>query len=98
MSGRKVRSTGTERPTRLIFMATENLLGQEAATTTVAAAEGFFRKLLNRTEAVHEVVNWGRRWSFFQYPFVTACCGMEYMATAGPRYDYARFGAELPRF
>ena len=23
---------------------------------------------------------------------------MEYMATAGPRYDYSRFGAELPRF
>src|SRR5262249_27002578 len=37
-------------------------------------------------------------WSLFSYPFVTACCGMEYMATAASRYDIARFGAEFPRF
>lgn len=44
------------------------------------------------------VVNWGRRWSIFQYPFVTACCGMEYMSYMCSHYDPARFGAELPRF
>ncbi len=44
------------------------------------------------------VVNWARKFSLFQYPFVTACCGMEYMATACSRYDIARFGAEIPRF
>ena len=79
-------------------MTKERLLGNEATTTTVEAAEGFFRRLLNRNDKIQSVVNWGRKWSFFQYPFVTACCGMEYMAAAGPRYDYARFGAELPRF
>jgi NADH-quinone oxidoreductase subunit B len=79
-------------------MSTESLLGNEAVVTRVDEATGFFRRLLNKTELVHNAVNWGRRWSFFQYPFVTACCGMEYMATAGPRYDYSRFGAELPRF
>jgi NADH-quinone oxidoreductase subunit B len=42
--------------------------------------------------------NWARKFSLFQYPFVTACCGMEFMATAGPKYDLARFGAEFPRF
>ncbi|MCB9666931.1 MAG: NADH-quinone oxidoreductase subunit NuoB [Myxococcales bacterium] len=41
---------------------------------------------------------WARKYSLFQYPFATACCGMEFMATAGPRYDIARFGAEAPRF
>lgn len=41
---------------------------------------------------------WARKWSLFQYPFATACCGMEFMAAAGPRYDIARFGAEAPRF
>lgn len=41
---------------------------------------------------------WARKFSLFQYPFATACCGMEFMATAGPRYDIARFGAEAPRF
>ena len=44
------------------------------------------------------LVNWGRKNSLFLYPFVTACCGMEYMSVAGPHYDIARFGAEIPRF
>jgi len=47
---------------------------------------------------VDAVVNWGRKYSFFLYPFVTACCGMEFMAAAGSRYDIDRFGAALPRF
>jgi NADH-quinone oxidoreductase subunit B len=32
------------------------------------------------------------------YPFVTACCGMEFMAVSSPRYDFSRFGSEAPRF
>jgi NADH-quinone oxidoreductase subunit B len=44
------------------------------------------------------LLNWARKWSLFQYPFVTACCGMEFMAVSGPRYDVSRFGAEAPRF
>jgi NADH-quinone oxidoreductase subunit B len=50
------------------------------------------------TTTVDSVINWGRKYSFFVYPFVTACCGMEYMSVAGPRYDIDRFGAALPRF
>ena len=34
-----------------------------------------------------------RKYSIFQYPFVTACCGMEYMAAACSHYDVDRFGA-----
>jgi NADH-quinone oxidoreductase subunit B len=45
-----------------------------------------------------DMVNWARKWSLWQYPFVTACCGMEYMATAASKYDISRFGAEVPRF
>jgi len=45
-----------------------------------------------------EAVQWGRKYSFFPYPFVTACCGMEFMSAAGPRFDLDRFGAALPRF
>jgi len=44
------------------------------------------------------LLGWARKYSLFQYPFVTACCGMEFMAVASPRYDMARFGAEAPRF
>ena len=47
---------------------------------------------------LQEVVNWSRKYSFFLYPFVTACCGMEFMSVAGPKYDLDRFGAALPRF
>ena len=44
------------------------------------------------------LIAWARKYSLFQYPFVTACCGMEHMATAAPRYDIERFGAGAPRF
>ncbi|MGA7874633.1 MAG: NADH-quinone oxidoreductase subunit NuoB [Desulfoferrobacter sp.] len=47
---------------------------------------------------LESVVNWARKYSFFLYPFVTACCGMEFMSVAGPKYDLDRFGAALPRF
>lgn len=50
------------------------------------------------TSKLDRVINWGRKYSLFQYPFVTACCGMEYMSVAGSHYDIARFGAEIPRF
>jgi NADH-quinone oxidoreductase subunit B len=44
------------------------------------------------------VLAWGRRWSVFQYPFVTACCAMEFMSTMCAHWDLARFGAEIPRW
>jgi len=47
---------------------------------------------------VDRVIGWSRKYSFFTYPFITACCGMEFMSVAGPRYDLDRFGAALPRF
>jgi NADH-quinone oxidoreductase subunit B len=56
------------------------------------AAQGFFEKLVSKG------LGWARKNSLWQYPFVTACCGMEYMSVASARYDIARFGAEVPRF
>ena len=50
------------------------------------------------TTRAESVINWARKYSLFLYPFVTACCGMEFMSLAGPRYDVDRFGAALPRF
>ncbi len=55
-------------------------------------AQGALQKLISKG------VGWGRKYSLFQYPFVTACCGMEYMSLAMARYDLDRFGAALPRF
>ncbi len=59
-------------------------------------AGGFEEQVI--TTKLSELVNWCRSYSLFQYPFVTACCGMEYMATAAAKHDIARFGAEVPRF
>lgn len=50
------------------------------------------------TTRIEDAANWARKFSLFTYPFVTACCGMEYMSVAAPKYDIARFGAEFPRF
>jgi NADH-quinone oxidoreductase subunit B len=50
------------------------------------------------TSKLDEAIGWARKYSLFQYPFVTACCGMEFMSVAAPKYDIARFGAEFPRF
>jgi NADH-quinone oxidoreductase subunit B len=44
------------------------------------------------------VLGFIRKYSLFPYPFVTACCGMEYMAVSCSHYDTDRFGAALPRF
>ncbi|MFL5420452.1 MAG: NADH-quinone oxidoreductase subunit B [Myxococcales bacterium] len=55
-------------------------------------ALGFFERTLSGA------LGWARANSIFQYPFVTACCGMEYMSVMCGRYDLARFGAEFPRF
>lgn len=50
------------------------------------------------TTRIDELVNWGRKFSLFQYPFVTACCGMEFMSVNAAQHDLARFGCEVPRF
>jgi NADH-quinone oxidoreductase subunit B len=59
---------------------------------TIMFSQGFF------TSQLEKAIGWARKYSLFQYPFVTACCGMEYMATASSHYDIDRFGAGFPRF
>jgi NADH-quinone oxidoreductase subunit B len=71
-------------------------MGLEIATSRLDAAAEWAEKA--RDARSRQAANWGRKNSLFQYPFVTACCGMEYMSVAAPKYDIARFGAEFPRF
>ena len=63
-----------------------------ATSSSRRASEGF------ATTKVDALLGWAQKYSLFMYPFVTACCGMEFMALSSPRFDLARFGAEAPRF
>ena len=47
---------------------------------------------------LNDFINWGRSYSLWPFPFGTACCGIEFMATVAADYDIARFGAERPSF
>jgi NADH-quinone oxidoreductase subunit B len=47
--------------------------------------------------SVEQVLNWARSSSLWPVMFGLACCAIEMIATATPRYDLSRFGAEIFR-
>jgi NADH-quinone oxidoreductase subunit B len=53
---------------------------------------GFFATSLDN------VIGAARANSLWPLPFATSCCGIEFMATMGSHYDFARFGAERLSF
>ena len=46
---------------------------------------------------VESLVNWARANAIWPLGFGLACCAIEMMAIAGPRFDVSRFGAEVFR-
>ena len=65
-------------------------------TDAAASVEESVRKNI-LTGSAENIVNWARRSSLWPAAFGLACCAMEMIATAMPRYDISRFGAELFR-
>jgi NADH-quinone oxidoreductase subunit B len=63
-----------------------------AEVETKREHESFF------TTTYNSLINWARKSSLWPYPFGTACCAIEFMATVSSHYDIARFGSEVVRF
>jgi len=61
-------------------------------------ADGEDANQIAYTTKVEDFIAWGRRNSLWPMPMGLACCAIELMATVGPRFDMARFGAEALRF
>ncbi|MEX0780534.1 MAG: NADH-quinone oxidoreductase subunit NuoB [Balneolales bacterium] len=57
-----------------------------------AMGEGYF------TTTMDSLTKWSRSNAVWPMPMGLACCAIEMMAFAGPRYDAARFGSEVMRF
>ena len=85
-----------DRGARLLLEKGSSRMGEMKSTTThvleAGEGQGF------ATTRFQDLLGWAQKYSLFMYPFVTACCGMEFMAVTSPRHDLSRFGAEAPRF
>jgi len=49
------------------------------------------------TTSLEKVVNWARKSALWPATFGLACCALEMITSVSPRYDLARFGAEVFR-
>ncbi len=65
---------------------------RELVTHDSASQEGWV------TTRLDFLVNWARANSLWPMPFGTACCAIEFMATAASDFDLARFGMERMSF
>ena len=76
----------------LMFRESQEGMPTDATADQLAMADSVW------TTKIEGFANWVRKYSLFQYPFITACCGMEYMSGNAAQHDLARWGAEVPRF
>lgn len=53
---------------------------------------GIVAEKFGGVKPVSWLLNWGRSYSLWMFQFGLACCSVEMIAAAGPRYDMMRFG------
>jgi len=63
-------------------------------TESTSSSSGFEGLIFTKLD---QAVNWARKSSLWPFSFGLACCAIEMMSTGAPRYDLARFGAEVFR-
>lgn len=68
------------------------------ATSGVEEMENELSKSIVFATKLDAIAAWGQRNSLWPLPYGTACCGIELMSVMGPKYDLARYGAEVVRF
>ncbi|MEO8294683.1 MAG: NADH-quinone oxidoreductase subunit NuoB [Gemmatimonadota bacterium] len=81
---------GVSNPERVVNPATETA-GETGTEISVASPNWL-------TTRLDFLTNWSRANSLWPMPFGTACCAIEFMATAASRFDLARFGMERMSF
>lgn len=77
--------------------ASHSAPGASVNTNATAHAEELSKSFAFATR-LDDLVAWGRKNSLWPMPYGTACCGIEMMSVMGPKYDLARYGAEVVRF
>jgi NADH-quinone oxidoreductase subunit B len=53
---------------------------------------GVVAEKFGRVKPISFLLNWSRKYSLWMFQFGLACCSVEMIAAAGPRYDMMRFG------
>ncbi len=53
---------------------------------------GVVAEKFGRVKPLSFLLNWSRKYSLWMFQFGLACCSVEMIAAAGPRYDMMRFG------
>ena len=66
-------------------------MGLELTTTRLEDAANWAKQ-----SKLARVPEWGRKYSLFTYPFVTACCGMEFMSVAGAEVRHRAVRRRVP--
>jgi NADH-quinone oxidoreductase subunit B len=67
---------------------------------TIADPDAWLDEQIKRNiivTSIDWVIDWAKRSSLWTAVCYPACCGMEWMATLGPRFDASRFGMEIMR-